>query len=264
MHNYKLLYLALLLVLTSTVQAHELSDSDNLWRGFYLGGFVGGAAGTHTRTPEPLRLDNGNYWFRPFHNSYSYNTDASFIGGGTIGYNWQIEKSALRLGLEAEYGYLNEQGSHMDSNQIPYAALANNTTYNSSSHNTNIGGSYGYGLIGGRIGYALEHILFYVKSGAVFTNTKTTYSSIKTEGNITASLHTSGAGNTAGYGVGGGVEYLLPFKAFTNISVKIEYLYLGIDRTQSSYGYCSCNDLWTTADRIDGIHTVKLGVNYNF
>jgi outer membrane immunogenic protein len=119
-------------------------------------------------------------------------------------------------------------------------------------------------MAGGRIGYAQDRFLFYVKSGAVFTNIISKYSSEKTEPTRTAYLKISGANNTTGYGVGGGIEYAIPFKVLSNVSVKMEYLYLGIDRTQSTYGDCTCDFLWTTMKNFSGIHTAKFGMNYKF
>ncbi len=257
----------LLMLIPCFAYAGELDPGGQYnWSGFYLGGFAGGTGGTTTNTTEPLRLDNGNYWFRPFNNSYGYSDSSSFLGGATLGYNWQVEKSPLLLGLEGEYGYLYEHGSGTDINQTPYGALVNNIWSNTGTHSTNIGGSYGYGLIGGRIGYAMDCLLLYVKGGALFTNIKTFYGSTKTEDNITPNpqLYTSGSNNIVRYGVGGGIEYALPLKQLDNISVKVEYLYLGTNSTQSTYGYCSCHFLWTTTDVIGGVHTVKLGVNYKF
>ncbi len=257
----------LLMLIPCFAFAGELNPSGRYsWSGFYLGGFVGGTGGTNTNTTEPLRLDNGNYWFRPFNNSYGYGDNSSFISGGALGYNWQIENSPLLLGLEGEYGSLYEHGSGTDINQSFYGAFVNNFLSNNGMHSTNIGGSYGYGLIGGRIGYAMDRVLFYVKAGALFTNIKTFYGSSKTEDNITPhpELYTSSSDNIVRYGVGGGIEYALPLEQLDNISVKVEYLYLGTTNTQSTYGYCSCHFLWTTTDVIGGVHTVKLGVNYKF
>ncbi len=242
----------------------HISEATHDWTGIYAGGFIGGSSGAKTTTTEPKRVDNNTNWFRPFNSSYRYDTSPSFIGGGTIGYNCQLGKTPWLVSLEGEYGYLNETSSRMDPNQIPYANLTNNTTYNSSSNTTNIGGSYGYAMAGGRFGYAQDRVLFYVKSGAVFTKTTNKYSSVKTEPDVIGYLNISGAKNTAGYAVGGGVEYALPFKALSNFSVKTEYLYLGIDRTQLNYGHCSCDFLWSTTQRISGIHTAKVGMNYKF
>src|SRR5206468_489573 len=117
----------------------------------------------------------------PYHKPFSYNTSSSFIGGLTLGYNWQIGKTPYLLGLEGEYGCLNLRGHSMDPNQVPYSALPNNNLINSSRSVTNIGNSFGYGLVGGRIGYAMNRLLFYIKSGAVLTSIQNKYDSVKTE-----------------------------------------------------------------------------------
>ena len=228
------------------------------WTGVYVGGFVGGASGTSTNTQGPID-SNGQGTFAT-QNSYSYQTSASFIGGGTVGYNWQIGKSPYLVGLEGEYGFLDMKGSSADPN--------NNYSYVSSKNTLNIGGSYGYGVVGGRIGYTIDRALFYVKSGAVFTNTQANYNA-ECCGHTTA-IGTSSNSNSVGYAIGGGVEYALPFDWSKNISVKTEYLYLGINRTQSASntdpnanpGFPT--NAFTTTNTINGISTAKIGVNYKF
>ena len=106
------------------------------WSGVYVGGFLGGAAGTSVTVTEPLRLDNNTYWHRPFHDSFGYNTSASFIGGATLGYNWQFAHTPYLVGLEGEYGYLRQQGNSGDPNQIPYAARPGNDLYEKSHKRT--------------------------------------------------------------------------------------------------------------------------------
>jgi outer membrane immunogenic protein len=234
------------------------------WDGFYIGGFVGGASGARAHTTEPLRLDNFNFWFRPFSSPYGYGLDASPIGGVTMGYNQQIPQTPVVLGIEGEWGYLGEYGSGRDVNQLAYSALIGDVVSEGSSHRTSIGSHYGYGLIGGRIGYALDSLLIYVKAAALFTTIDTNYFAVKKE-DVTSPLpHLSMASavNELSFAVGGGVEYALP--GFENVSIKLEYLYLAISNTQPSYGYCSCNFKWTTSDTVSGIHTAKIGLNYRF
>lgn len=234
------------------------------WSGFYAGGYLGGASRVNVNLAEPLRLDNNAYWFRPYHDSFNYHTSASVIGGGTVGYNWQPSDKPYLLGVEGEYGYLHESGSSIDPNQIPYAALTNNTTYNTSLDTINIAGRYGYAIIGGRVGYVFDNLLFYVKSGVLFTNITSQYSSVKTEDGILAYLDFHGVNHITTYSVGGGVEYALPFESLSNLSVKIEYLYLGLNRTLSIFGHCSCDFLWQLVEHVNGIHTGKVGINYKF
>jgi outer membrane immunogenic protein len=236
------------------------------WEGFYVGGFVGGASGAEAHTTEPLRLDNFNFWFRPFSNPYGYGLDASPLGGLTVGYNLQIPQTPLVLGIEGEYGYLGEYGSGRDVNQLYYSALIGDVLSEGSPHCTSVGSHYGYGLVGGRIGYAFDSLLIYVKAAALFTTIDTNYFAVKKEDVISPLPHisTSSAVNALAFAVGGGVEYALPVKGWENISLKVEYLYFAIANTQSSFGYCSCNFLWTNSDTIGGVHTAKFGVNYKF
>lgn len=167
------------------------------------------------------------------------------------------------IGLEAEYGYLGSKGGKED----PNAALLGD--YGDGFHKTKIGGSYGYGLIGGRLGYAYDRSLFYVKSGAVFTTTKTNYDDFDnypSAGGGTT-LHTSGKSDNVGYAIGGGIEQALPpewFESAKHISIKAEYLYLGIGRTQTTSGVSSLGPTYTTTDHIRGMHTAKIGINYQF
>jgi outer membrane immunogenic protein len=252
-----------IIILSSNAAASAtLTPATFNWSGVYVGGFLGGATGTSITATEPLRLDNNAYWYRPYHNSFGYNTSSSFTGGATLGYNWQFAHTPYLVGLEGEYGYLNEQGSSADSNQTRYAALPGNNLYEKSRSTMSIGNAYGYALIGGRIAYALNRTLFYLKSGTVFTKNQSSYNSVKTEDMAPVYLNISGSNNITGYGVGAGIEYALPYLA--NASVKIEYLYLGINKSQYVYGHCSCDFLWRTTEHINGIHTAKIGFNYNF
>ena len=79
------------------------SKSTYDWTGVYVGGFVGGASSAKTTTTEPYGGTlPSHYWNAPYGNTYSYDTNASFIGGGTVGYNWQIGTTPYLIGLEGE------------------------------------------------------------------------------------------------------------------------------------------------------------------
>jgi outer membrane immunogenic protein len=255
-----------LLVLSSASFADSTTSKSTYdWTGVYVGGFIGGASSANTTTSGPI-ID-GETVFPD--KSYSYDTSASFIGGGTVGYNWQIGKTPFLVGLEGEYGYLDMSGSKAGPNNPA-------PEYLSATHSTNVGGSYGYGLVGGRVGYALDKSLFYVKSGAVFTSTQTNFD-FNIDNTPEPSIngingHSSTKNNSVGFAIGGGIEQALPSEWFTlanHLSVKAEYLYLGINRTQISTGNINLPDGYpivglSTSDSISGIHTAKIGVNYKF
>ena len=233
------------------------------WTGVYVGGFIGGASSATITDSEP-QYSNGDYWNLSGLNN-QYNTNASFIGGATIGYNWQMKETPLLLGLEGEYGYLGMNGSNPDPNSATYNSDPINIAFgqptDNAAHSTKIGGSYGYGLIGGRIGYAMDRALIYIKSGGVFTTTQSTYNDSNYDSSISGKRN-----NNAGYALGAGIEYALPFTWAKDISLKTEYLYFGINRTTQSSEVSGDNNNQTVnyTSNISGIHTAKIGVNYKF
>src|SRR5262245_34530971 len=95
------------------------------WTGCYLGGYVGGAwsdrdgaeftdlgqnglglAGSLVTNPF-FSYSGGATGARivPQH-TWSADLDASVIGGGTLGCNWQFASSSFVIGIEAEGGYM--------------------------------------------------------------------------------------------------------------------------------------------------------------
>ncbi len=80
------------------------------WSGFYLGGFAGAAFGGDSSAVD---LDGWN----ATGTQWSYGLGNSFIGGGTIGFNWQAPGSAWVFDLEGEFGYLQLKGRHVREHQ---------------------------------------------------------------------------------------------------------------------------------------------------
>ena len=227
------------------------------WTGVYVGGFVGGATGSDVTNTASRSREDGSLWNEPGDANNNYSTKAGFIGGGTVGYNWQIGKTPYLVGLEGEYGYLGQKGGKTDPNAAAWNA--GNDGNDNSQSSTSIGADYGYGLVGGRLGYALDRSLIYIKSGAVFTTVNSSWSDTAYDYNGTSNKAT-----TTGYALGAGFEYALPFKYFTNVSVKTEYLYFGIPTSNSINSSTSYDVDLNTTQTTGGIHTAKIGVNYKF
>ena len=233
------------------------------WTGVYVGGFVGGASGANGTNSSTTNTTQYRYPSPQQSNSSNYSTGGSFMGGGTVGYNWQIPKTPYLIGLEGEYGYLSLSGSSQSSSS------AGGSSVNTQSKTT-IGSDYGYGLVGGRIGYALDRSLFYVKSGAVFTQTNTTNSMSGAYYSIASNAGSSNSRDTTtGYAIGGGVEYAPTYYNNKNLTVKVEYLYFGIPTSSSSSSQAASDGGYFTQDTsynntTGGISTAKIGVNYKF
>ncbi|MDC7789559.1 outer membrane beta-barrel protein [Rhodoplanes sp. TEM] len=195
------------------------------WTGCYIGGHVGGAW-----SGDDAVLSNS-----AAPQSISYSLDSSFIGGGTLGCNWQPVGSAFVLGLEGEAGYMSVEGTYSETVGI-FTSTATSKV-----------GDW-YGMITGRLGYAVDRTLIYAKGGVAFVDVETTLGS-----NVFGSFSTKDT--VATWTVGGGIEW-----AFApSWSIKGEYMYIGLDETQTMVVFGQ-----SISNQIDGIHTAKVGLNYRF
>jgi outer membrane immunogenic protein len=229
------------------------------WTGFYIGGFVGGAgADRDAFATEPTSAAGVAYNGTTLGTSYGLGT--GFIGGGTIGYNWQGPSSNWVIGVEGEAGYLHLHGARQDVNAA--AALLSPVD---SVDSTRIGDAYG--VIAGRLGWTANRALFYVKGGLAIVE--------RTSGFNDSCLGAGAPGCGPGlltisrsdteftYAVGAGVEY-----AFSNNwSVKGEYLYLGTQRNYTTSGTSAAAPVgvvFTNTVSDPGVHTGKIGLNYRW
>jgi outer membrane immunogenic protein len=234
------------------------------WTGFYVGANAGGEwsgnnSGTlsiyGTGAPALSAIPTGRNVF----NSY-----AGFIGGGQVGYNYQLMKSFV-IGAEADI-----QGIAGNSGAANFTGVASSagTTYTTIGKATS---NLQYiGTVRGRVGYlVMPTLLAYGTAGFAYGGVSSNVW-LATAGSGGALGGTSGPGalsysNTqAGWTAGGGVEWMF----LPNWSAKAEYLYYSL-----SNGYASTIVADTTANAWNyGIgasrsyngNIVRAGVNYHF
>jgi outer membrane immunogenic protein len=158
------------------------------WTGFYAGVNGGYAFGEGSRrlidtTTGATAVVSGD--------------DEGFIGGGQVGFNYQI--GTFVVGLETD---------------IQYADLGGEDQFTVGGTTFRTRGSDNYfGTLRGRAGLAFDRFMVYGTGGLAY-------------GDV-GSFGTEGVGWTAG----GGVEY-----AFTNnITAKVEGLYVSLDRNNDAY-----------------------------
>jgi outer membrane immunogenic protein len=205
------------------------------WAGFYFGpnggfGFVSGNA-TVTLTS-----------FFGSATSSSSGTMNGPIGGGQIGYNWQI--NSLVFGVEADGQWSNQTSNTSNLSCLGFCTLNETTTIN------------WFATARGRVGYAFGRVLIYGTGGVAFLNFSDTLNA--TGFGTTINLATLSSTAT-GYAVGFGVE-----TAFTpNLAARAEYLFMsssGFNATSPSpiFG----GTITETATIRDSI--VRAGLNYRF
>jgi outer membrane immunogenic protein len=181
------------------------------WTGFYAGVNVGGGWGRVTDDAGASSNLNG------------------VIGGGQIGYNWQMNN--LVLGVETDF---QGSGQRASSNGFILGVPVSVT-----------GHIRYFGTVRGRIGYAWDRWMVYATGGWAYTNVgldvNTPFGS--------ASSNTTKSGAT----VGGGVEW-----AFAGPwSAKLEYLYIDT-------GTQSVTLLGITDNARIRNHIGRVGLNYRF
>jgi len=183
------------------------------WTGFYIGGHVGyGFGRTNWRDAAGLNASS---------------TPNGFLGGGQVGYNYQIGQFVL--GVEADGSGSGIKGG----TTVMGAAINNNVDWTST--------------VTGRAGMAFDRWLVYGKGGVAFAGDRFStnrYTPVTKEVTDTR----------VGWTVGGGVEY-----AFAPAwSAKLEYNYMDFGTRAVSFAP------GTSTNIDEQVHAVKFGINYKF
>jgi outer membrane immunogenic protein len=201
------------------------------WTGFYLGGNIGGAWARRDVTDSFFGVN-----FNPGTNN------GVFIGGGQVGYNWQLSNWAV-LGIEADF---DGAANNNNTNTVFIPTLG---SIQVTSNNRWIA------TLAARFGVTNGPWLFYGKAGAGWVGSDDfTVTNLTTGSSIAVSNDTNN-----GWLVGAGIEW-----AFApSWSAKVEYNYLGLDdRTFTVPPGSSflAGDTFTQSNR--SVQMLKVGVNY--
>lgn len=205
------------------------------WTGFYAGLNLGGSWGRQDNSL--ITLGGVNLLSNKDHLN-------GVIGGGQIGYNYQLNQWVF--GLEADF---QGSGQRDDGNffipggagAVPSTAIAYNNRLD------------WFGTVRGRIGYAIDRWLPYVTGGWAYGHGR--FSGTTTVGTTTTSF-SADQDYTGGWTIGGGVEWAF----LNNWSAKIEYLYI-------DFGNGPTVPVSATQNIVSGRMTdniIRAGINYKF
>jgi outer membrane immunogenic protein len=212
------------------------------WTGFYAGLNIGYGAGrsslsysTFSLTPIP-----------PYVVQSADLSVAGVIGGGQIGYNWQLQSNWL-VGLEADLQWANQSGSANFS--VP--AFSSYVTTDQVKLDW-------FGTVRGRVGFITNGTnLWYATGGWAYGKTELNSSTSLTGAAGTANF----SSNKSGWTLGAGVESQI----VGNWTAKLEYLYMKLGSISGTYILIPTNlNIATTASADLNDHIVRAGVNYKF
>ena len=188
------------------------------WTGFYLG--VNAGYGWHTgdvnvTLPSGAILQSEN--------------EGGFVGGGQVGYNYQI--GSFVVGVEADIQYA-DIGDDFDFGLLGVPAFAR---VDNDSNNY-------FGTVRARAGVAFDRALVYVTGGFAYGD-----------------IGGFGSDTNGGWTLGGGVEY-----AFTNnLTAKVEGLYVNLDRNNERFLVGLPAGTLVNGNNAE-FGVVRAGLNYKF
>ncbi|HEY6025062.1 MAG TPA: outer membrane protein [Pseudolabrys sp.] len=210
------------------------------WTGFYVGVNLGGSWGHQDNA-----LVDGATGAVILENSDHID---GVIGGGQIGYNWQVNQWVF--GLEADFQGSGQKGdgTFFVPGTAPLAVLFVAPGGVAVSYEDKLNW---FGTVRGRLGWAFDRWMPYITGGWAFGHGE--ISGTTTAGAVTSAF--SGSENYSGWTLGGGVEWAF----YNNWSAKLEYLHIDFGDGPTIPG--------TGANFVSGRLTdniVRAGLNYRF
>jgi outer membrane immunogenic protein len=220
------------------------------WTGFYGGinaGYkFGGDDDVHTEGQAAPNIANIAGGARP--GFVPLNRDG-FIGGGQIGYNYQLGKFVVGLETDISYTDFRDTRSILTA-QLGTGAPLNNTFSSRLNY---------LGTVRGRVGFADNRALYYVTGGFAYGETEQHIDMFGPTGNLQFSGDRTRF--KEGFAAGAGVEYAIS----NNVTVKGEYLYYDLGRDTLNVGVIPGSGGAGTGYNShfeDSGHIVRVGLNY--
>jgi outer membrane immunogenic protein len=231
------------------------------WTGFYIGGNVGygwdsGSTRVSAVSTDPALapalaaiFGAGSY---PAALSPSAN---GVIGGGQIGYNWQLPPQWL-IGLEADIQGSGIKGSAGQTLSPPGFDTTSTGVTKSIDW---------FGTVRGRVGFLVTpQWLLYGTGGLAYGQTKSSFTTTDLTGGCVpnATLCANGASSSVrtGWTAGAGAEAML----VPNWSVKVEYLYVDLGRRSMNIPASTIPAIVFNTSTPFREQTVRVGLNYHF
>jgi outer membrane immunogenic protein len=181
------------------------------WTGFYVGGNIGYGWGQDTSPIISFADPGGAVGFAPYfvaNNVYPSRKPAGVIGGGQIGYNWQVNSFVLGAVTDFQAADIHSSGTGV----VPLSIFISPSTQSLTQKLDYLG------TVRGKIGAAFNNVMIYGTGGYAYGHVKSSITFDATPTNpvfftgTSSSWHSGWAAGVGGeYGVGPwsfGVEYL--------------------------------------------------------
>ena len=275
MHT-RIIFAGLLAVaFAGAVKAAEPIPSDiPYWRGFYIGGNVGGAWNSTCNNWSLNGPATNDPALVSAFNNRSCPNNGVFIGGAQIGYNFQYDRWVWGFGLDYDQWHAKNR-----TRSFTYVPGVGSTFPGGTAAFTGKVSPNGFAILGPRVGYAFGNVLPYVRAGGVYAGgSRTSTATYTATGDPSPDAYFSGSKDfkSSGYGVGAGVDFLLNDHWF----LRAEYTHINLGKGTNTATHCSsagtaagtaiCAEFNSDALELNNIHNsfnaniARFGVNYKF
>ncbi|HEX5508181.1 MAG TPA: outer membrane protein [Pseudolabrys sp.] len=222
------------------------------WTGWYAGINAGYGFGSVGNTFN-LNPPTGN----PFDTINASNHLNGFIGGGQVGYNYQITPNSWVAGIEADLQYTNFKGSDSFSGVVPpLFRPGSRFVYNQDQRVDWLA------TVRGRLGWTPgDHtFLLYATGGLAVGGVKASDSLSLVGGGATITWAGDSSTTRAGWTIGGGIEA----RVAENWTAKLEYLYYDLGHLTVAANSVPATGIVGTTDFEFRGNIVRAGLNYRF
>ena len=213
------------------------------WTGFYVGGQAGVA---FNRDSGLFSSDSSGF------TGGSDDGQSGFIGGGHIGYDYQVGN--FLVGAVADLSYI-------DATSSSDYTFGGTTIYGAEQKIDYVG------TVRAKLGYAADRFAVYATGGLAYGDTKNSYlgDTVTTIGGTAYNVSVSEDTDDVGYSVGAGVDYLVT----QNFSLGVEYLYTDLGDSKLDVAYTpvggGATDVLSTSSSTDlDFHTVWAKASFRF
>ncbi len=222
------------------------------WTGFYVGVNAGYGFGSVSDTMNVVPPIAGV----PFNTLDASNDLNGFIGGGQIGYNYQITPNSWVAGIEADVQYTHFRGSDTINGIDPRVRIGGPFTYTQDQRVDWLA------TIRGRLGWTPgDHtFLFYATGGLAVGGVKASNSLSTTSLGATFTWTGDSSETRAGWTVGGGIEARIA----QNWTAKVEYLFYDLGHLNVTGTSIPATAVVTNTDFEFRGNIVRAGLNYRF
>ncbi|RZJ41367.1 MAG: porin family protein [Brevundimonas sp.] len=218
------------------------------WSGFYVGGQAGVA---FNRDSGAFSSENSAF------NGGNDGGETGFIGGGHVGYDYQMGNFVL--GAVADLNYI-------DANADSSFSIANNPLQGGDSRfgvETDI--NY-VGTVRAKAGYAMDRFMVYATGGLAYADidSKVRGGNAFNGANDSYAVSARSKTDDVGYAVGAGFDVL----ATQNVSFGLEYLYTDLGKAKTTVDFDAINDpanSFSATSKSDlDYHSVMAKASYHF